>query len=131
MCTVLELPALRLSLTRGRTKHGELMIALLDSTYCTAGAMASVCRMIVGSGTLQPIGHYEFWQNSVQNVEPGQGLGAAAKIRRLADWARMIREINRARSFSVMPTTDLRINFARKVCESYPDVAVVMRGFKC
>lgn len=102
----------------GRTK--QIALALLASMLMPAGGMASGLSMQTGRLTSQPIGHYEFCKQFSSECKPVKGSGAAPKVTDHG-WD-VIREINRAVNFSVMPKTDLEL-FGKEEVWTYPDVA--------
>lgn len=102
----------------GRTKR--IALALLASILLPAGGMASGLSMQTGRLTSQPIGHYEFCKQFASECKPVNGSGAAPKVTDHG-WD-VIREINRAVNFSVMPRTDLEL-FGKEEVWTYPDVA--------
>ena len=102
----------------GRAKRA--MIALLASIVLPAGAMAAGQSMEVGRVTSQPIGHYEFCKKFTAECAPVKGSGAAPKVTDYG-WD-VIREINRAVNFSVMPKTDLEL-FGKEEVWAYPTIA--------
>ncbi|OCW55936.1 transglutaminase [Hoeflea olei] len=102
----------------GLTKRA--LIALIASVVIPAGGMASDLSMRTGRITSQPIGHYEFCQKHANECGPVKGSGAAPKVTDYG-WD-VIREINRAVNFSVMPKTDMEL-YGKEEVWAYPDVA--------
>ena len=96
------------------------LIAALAVMVVPAGTMASGLSMQTGRVTSQPIGHYEFCKQFTTECKPVKGSGAAPKV---TDYGwEVIKEINRAVNFSVMPKTDLEL-FGKEEVWTYPDVA--------
>jgi len=82
--------------------------------------MADGRSMETGRVTSQPIGHYEFCREFASECKPVKGSDAAPKVTDYG-WD-VVREINQAVNFSVMPKTDMEI-FGKEEVWSYPDVA--------
>ncbi|KGF70309.1 transglutaminase [Hoeflea sp. BAL378] len=93
---------------------------MIASFAIPAGGMASDLSMQTGRITSQPIGHYEFCKQFSAECKSVKGSGAAPKVTDYG-WD-VIREINRAVNFSVMPKTDLEL-FGKEEVWAYPDIA--------
>jgi predicted transglutaminase-like cysteine proteinase len=86
----------------------------------TGVSSATGLSMQTGRITSQPIGHYEFCKQFNSECEPVEGSGAAPKVTDYG-WD-VIKEINRAVNFSVMPKTDLEL-FGKEEVWTYPEIA--------
>lgn len=105
-----------------------MFVAGLMAGAC-AGQMASAAAtdnrmkpetMVTGRLTSQPIGHYEFCK--VHNDEC-QALGEISAAPRVTDYGwDVVREVNEAVNYSIMPRTDLDI-FGEEEVWAYPDIA--------
>lgn len=97
-----------------------LIVASVAMLAYPAIGSASNLSMQTGRVTSQPIGHYEFCKQFDAECKPVKGSGAAPKVTDYG-WD-VIREINRAVNFSVMPKTDLEL-FGKEEVWTYPDIA--------
>lgn len=95
-------------------------IALLVMVAYPAAGSAANMSMKTGRVTSQPIGHYEFCKQFNAECKPVKGSGAAPRVTDYG-WD-VIREINHAVNFSVMPKTDLEL-FGKEEVWTYPDIA--------
>lgn len=102
----------------GTTKRA--VIALVAMIGFPMGASASGLVMETGRITSQPIGHYEFCKQFSAECAPVKGSGVAPKVTDYG-WD-VVREINRAVNFSVMPKTDLEL-FGKEEVWTYPEIA--------
>jgi predicted transglutaminase-like cysteine proteinase len=105
---------------RGPGKFKAVMVASATFFALTGVSGSTGLSMLTGRITSQPIGHYEFCKQFVSECEPVEGSGAAPKVTDYG-WD-VIREINRAVNFSVMPKTDLEL-FGKEEVWTYPEIA--------
>jgi len=94
--------------------------ALVALSCVSAFAFTAAPSMVTGRITSQPIGHYEFCKT---NGTECQTVTDASSAPRVTDYGwDVVREVNAAVNFSVMPKTDLEL-YGREEVWSYPDVA--------
>jgi Predicted periplasmic protein len=98
-------------------------LALAASSAVAILVMAGQCvagSMVTGRVTSQPIGHYEFCKANKDECQPVKDAGPAPRV---TDYGwEVVREVNSAVNFSIMPKTDMEI-FGREEVWAYPDVA--------
>jgi predicted transglutaminase-like cysteine proteinase len=105
---------------RGPGKLRAFLVASAALFAFTGVSSATGLSMQTGRITSQPIGHYEFCKQFNSECEPVEGSGAAPKVTDYG-WD-VIKEINRAVNFSVMPKTDLEL-FGKEEVWTYPEIA--------
>jgi predicted transglutaminase-like cysteine proteinase len=105
---------------RGPGKSRAFLVASAALFAFTGVSSATGLWMQTGRITSQPIGHYEFCKQFNSECEPVEGSGAAPKVTDYG-WD-VIKEINRAVNFSVMPKTDLEL-FGKEEVWAYPEIA--------
>lgn len=104
----------------GPGKYKAILVASAAFFAFTGVSGSTGLSMQTGRITSQPIGHYEFCKQFNSECEPVKGSGAAPKVTDYG-WD-VIREINRAVNFSVMPKTDLEL-FGKEEVWTYPQIA--------
>ncbi len=93
-------------------------IVAFSPTPIVMAAQQAGSAMRVGGITSQPIGHYEFCK---ANRRECRGTGRETSAPRVTEFGwQVVREVNQAVNFSVLPMTDFEIH-GREEVWSYPD----------
>ena len=97
-----------------------LAVLVMPSMTNASSVVANGASMLVGRITSQPIGHYEFCKLHGSECQAVSGAGAAPRV---TDYGwEVVREVNTAVNFSVMPKTDMEL-YGKDEVWAYPDVA--------
>ena len=100
---------------------GLLAGAAASQAYSApAHAPGRATAMVTGRITSQPIGHYDFCKTYRDECRPVAKPAAAPRVTDYG-WT-VVKEVNEAVNFSIMPKTDVEI-YGREEVWAYPDIA--------